>query len=293
MNKHVARVVAAAAATLAMTGCVRFTTDTTFGADQTISQDIIIAFEPAAADELGIDLDDLTAESLLEQAEDSFPGVDPSKVVVEDYVDGDLRGVHIVTTGLTLDEFSAATDAGGVTAGLSTPLNVELIDDEWVITIPADESRDLSNIPGGSSIGLINSSVEFALTFNFPVPVVEATAGDYDGKTVVLDLEDLLTPQEIVIRGKATEQIAWGPILRWVGIAAVGIGIVGGATWLGVWDARRRKRNNLPPIPTTDDAVAEGADVDDAAVEGVAVEDVAVDQAGVDDAAAGGDADTK
>ena len=100
---------------------------------------------------------------------------------------------------------------------------------------------------GASAIGLIADSIDFAITFTFPGPVRSTTAGQAQGKTVVLGLQDLLTPDEIVIRGQASDAIAWGPILQWVGIAAVVLVIVAAAAALVWQDKRRRSRNTLPP----------------------------------------------
>lgn len=248
------RVAAATAAltVLTVTGCVRVTVDSSFSDHDTISQDIVIAMAPDAAAQIGIDPADLTAAAMTEQLGGSLPGVDPSKVVIEDYVDGDIKGVHVVATDLTIDEFNAASGAStetAATAGLTTPMTVERDGDDWVVTIPADEARDLSGVQGGSSIGLISDSINFALTFTFPGPVKSASAGEADGKTVVIGLEELMTPEEIVIRASAKDSIAWGPILRWAGIGALGVAIIGGAAFLIIQDRRRRSADSLPPIP--------------------------------------------
>lgn len=241
-----------ALATLGLSSCVRMTVDTSFSDSDTISQDIVIAMAPAAAEQIGIDPAQLTADAMREELGGSLPGVDASKVVIEDYVDGDIKGVHVVANDLTIDEFNAASGASAqtsATAGLATPMTVARDGSDWVVTIPADPARDLSDVQGASSLGLIADSIEFGLTFTFPGPVKSATAGDVDGKTVVVGLEDLMTPEEIVIRGSAKDEIAWGPILRWVGIGAVGLGIVALATFLILQDRRRRATNTLPAIP--------------------------------------------
>jgi len=160
-----------------------------------------------------------------------------------------------------LDEFNTAAQAGvgEVAPGLGTPMTVERDGDVYVITIPADPNRDLSGVQGASAIGLISDSIDFAITFTFPGPVKSATAGRADGKTVVLGLEDLLTPDEIVIRGQATESIAWGPILKWGGLVAAAIVIIGGAALLIWQDKRRMSHNALPPPVVT----PHGGDGDD------------------------------
>ena len=259
MKSRVASVAATVMAVAALGGCVKFTSTNSFSANDTVTQDTIVALEPAAAEQLGIDLDMLTADALLNSGSESLPGVDPSKVTVEDYVDGDLRGVHITARDLGLEEFNAAS-AGALSASAATDqlpgamgpsLTVERDGDNYVVTIPADESRDLSQVQGGSSIGVLANSVEFSITLEFPGPVKSASAGEVDGKKVVLGLEDLFTPEEIRIVGQATPGIAWGPILKWGGIAALGLVIFGGAALLIWQDKRKRARSPLPPPGTT------------------------------------------
>lgn len=258
MTHRIARVAATAIAVLALAGCVRFTAVNSFSPDNTVTQDLTFALAPDAADQLGIDLDTLTAASFLESGVEAFPGIDPSKVTIEDYTEGDRKGVHIVARDLTFDEFNAAADQGptALTGGLGAAMTVAREGDTYIVTIPADPARDLSQVQGGSSIGLIASSIDFSITMEFPGPVKSATAGKIDGKKVVLELEDLFTPDEIVVKAQATPGIAWAPILRWVGIGAIAVLIVGGAAFLIWQDKRKQRLNNLPPIEASGMAVA-------------------------------------
>ncbi len=248
MIKSVARAAVLLTVAALLTGCVRFQSTNTFTADDTVTQDLIVALTPDAATQVGVDLDTLTVDALTGTDVVGL-GVDPSKVTIDDYTEGDRRGVHIVAGDLTLDEFNTAAQAGvgEVAPGLGTPMTVARDGDVYVITIPADPNRDLSGVQGASAIGLISDSIDFAITFTFPGPVKSATAGVVEGKTVVLGLEDLLTPDEIVIRGQATEGIAWGPILKWGGLAAAAIVIIGGAALLIWQDKRRTSHNTFPP----------------------------------------------
>jgi len=247
-------------------GCARVTSAHSFSDHNTITQDTVVAFTPQAAEAIGIDLSDVTAAAVTESTADILPGVDPSKVTIEDFVDGDLRGIHVVARDLTLDEFNAAASVGvggvegvedfggveGVAPGVGTPMSVVRDGDTYVITIPADESRDIEGMPGASSVGAIASAVTFELRFTFPGPVKSASVGQVNGKTVVIGLEDLLTPNEIVIKGQATHGIAWDPIVRWAGLIALGVVIVGGAAFL-IWQDKRRQRiTGLDPIPHTE-----------------------------------------
>ena len=225
-----------------------------FGPDNTVTQDLTLALAPDAAEQLGIDLDTLTAASFMESGAEAFPGIDPSKVTIEDFTEGDRKGVHIVARDLTFDEFNAAANQGpnALAGGLGAAMTVSREGDTYIVTVPADPARDLSQVQGGSSIGLIASSIDFSITMEFPGPVKSATAGKIDGKKVVLGLEDLFTPDEIVIKAQATPGIAWAPILRWVGIGAIAALIVGGAAFLIWQDKRKQRLNNLPPIYVSD-----------------------------------------
>ncbi|WP_291378916.1 hypothetical protein [Demequina sp.] len=267
MITSVARAAALLAVLAVLTGCVRFESSNNFSTDNTVTQEIVLALTPAAADQMGIDLDTLTAEAFTAPGSSGL-GIDPSKVVIEDYVEGDRRGVRIVATDLTLEEFNAASQsgAGEVGQGLGTPMTVAREGDVYVITIPEDPNRDLSGVQGAGSIGLIADSIDFSITFTFPGPVKSTTAGRAEGKKVVLGIEDLLTPEEIVIRGQATEGIAWAPILKWTGIGAVALLIILGAALLIWQDKRRTSHNTLPPPVVTphgdDDAVTGSGDQD-------------------------------
>lgn len=237
-----------------VTGCARVTSTHSFSDHNTITQDTVVAFTPQAADAIGIDLADLTAASITESTAGVMPGVDSSKVTIEGFVDGDLRGIHVVARDLTLDEFNAAASVSveGAAPGVGTPMSVVREGDTYVVTIPADASRDVSGMRGASSVGAIANAVTFELRFTFPGPVKSASVGQVNGKTVVIGLEDLLNPDEIVIRGQATDGIAWGPILRWAGLIALGMAIVGGAVFL-IWQDKRRQRiTGLAPIPEPD-----------------------------------------
>lgn len=261
MTTRLARTAALVGVAVALTGCVRVTSTNTFSDHDTVTQDTIIALAPDAASQLGIDLDTLTAAAF-EESGQGVTGVDPSKVTITDYTDGDLKGVHIVATDLTLDEFNAAAGASAqeVGAGLGTTLTVERDGDDYVVTIPADPQRDLSDVRGAGSIGLLGDSIDVSVRLTFPGPVRSASAGDVNGKSVTLGLEDLMTPDEIVVRGQATNGIAWTPILRWAGLIGALVVIVGGAAFLVWQDHRKRAITSLPPIPSPDDADPADAD---------------------------------
>ncbi len=244
------RLALTAIAVLALAGCARFTAVDSFSTDNTVTQDLTVALTPDAAKQVGVDLSTLTAAALKSASAKAFPGIDPAKITINDYTEGDRKGVHIVARDLTFAEFNTAATAGStaVANGLGTPMTVAREGDTYIVTFPADPKRDISQVPGGSSIGLISSSIDFSITLDFPGPVKSATAGQVNGKKVVLGLEDLLTPDAIVIKAQATPGIAWEPILRWLGIGGGAVVIVGGAALLIWQDKRKQRLNNLPSI---------------------------------------------
>lgn len=256
---------------VALTGCVKVHSTTSFSSDNLVTQDLILAVNPSLLTQLGVDASELSAEALLarvpEDAED--------RVTIEDYKDGDLQGVTVHAEGLTLEEFNATTsvlsdlaagetpDGGGDDApsggsaeealrGIAGALggiagaSAERNGDEFVVTIPASGggSGDLAGI--GVSADQIAAAIDFAAVFTFPGPVTEATRGEVEGKRVTLDVEDLQAGGEIVITASANNAIAWGPIIQWGLIVLAAVVIVAGATAFILADRARRRENGLP-----------------------------------------------
>lgn len=250
---------------LALTGCVKIQSTTGFSSDNLVTQDLILAVNPAILSQLGVDASDLSAESLVAQV----PEGAKDRVVIEEYKDGDLEGVRIHAQDLTLEEFNATTSVisdatggelpegvGGAASealqGISGVLGgiggatAEREGDEFVVTIPAAPSGN-NSLPGvGLSPSQIAQAIDFAAVFTFPGPVTSATRGEVDGKTVTLSINDLQAGGEIVIVAGAQDAIAWGPILKWGLIILAALVIVVGATAFVLADRARRKQNNFP-----------------------------------------------
>lgn len=259
----------AAIVLVALTGCVKVHSTTSFSSDNVVTQDLILAVNPSLLTQLGVDASELSAEALLARV----PEGAEDRVTIEDYKDGDLQGVTVHAEGLTLDEFNATTSvlsdlAAGETPageagseggsaeealrGISSALggiagaSAEREGDEFVVTIPASagEGADLAGI--GVSADQIAAAIDFAAVFTFPGPVTEATRGEVEGKRVTLDVKDLQAGGEIVIRAGAKDAIAWGPIIQWGLIVFAAVVIVAGATAFILADRARRRENGLP-----------------------------------------------
>lgn len=247
---------AAAIAALALTGCVRTTVDTTIGADGTFSQHSVVAFSDDVAaqigDQAGMDVgalfDDLDGSPELAALEEQYPG----QVLVEPYDDGELAGVELTLTDLPLDEFNAAAEQ--TASGIGGAATLTETDGQFIVEMMSPDDLDLDSLGvSESQLGLLESSVEVAITYTFPGLVEEATAGEIEGNTVTLGLTDLASGQDIRIVAGANDQFDWGPVLRWGGIVLAFILVVGGAAALIIQDRRKHRQSALPPPATTED----------------------------------------
>lgn len=258
---------------VALTGCVKIQSNTGFSSDNLITQDLILAVNPAILSQFGVDAGDISADALLAQVP---PGA-KDRVEIEEYKDGDLEGVLIHAENLTLEEFNATTSvisdaAGGeIPEGVGGEMGLEALQgisgvlggiagataqregDEFVVTIPAGPGESNAAPSFGVNPAQLAQAIDFAAVFTFPGPVTEASRGEVEGKSVTLDIEDLQAGGEIVIRAGAEDAIAWGPILQWGLIILAGLVIVVGATAFVLADRARRKQNNLPePVASAD-----------------------------------------
>ncbi|WP_156159157.1 LppM family (lipo)protein [Demequina gelatinilytica] len=258
--------------TVALTGCVRVTTATTFSDHDTLSQHAVIAMTDQArlvmGEQLGQlgdaplpdgaelpegaeDLDVLGAlDSLLDPdtvREGLAPLADeyPGSVTVEPYADDDgLEGVEIDLADLP---FAALEDAAGV-APVGGASGVTREGDTYVVELSSGAASSLSAAGASADdLTLLGGAVDIEASFTFPGLVQEATAGEIVGNTVTLDLADLMSADTIRIVGGANPQHDWGPALRWLLVAVGALVIVGGATLLVLQDRRRRHRSHLPP----------------------------------------------
>ncbi|MFW2512740.1 LppM family (lipo)protein [Demequina sp. SO4-13] len=256
MNRALRWSGAVAVAALALTGCVRTTVDTTITADGTFSQSAVIAFSDEVAaqigDQAGMDVgalfEDLEGSPELAELQEQYPG----QIVLERYDDGELEGVELTITDLPVEEFNAAAEQ--TASGIGGAATLELTDGRFVLEMASPEGVDLGEFGvTESQLGLLESSVDVSVTYTFPGLIEEASVGEVDGRTVTLGLTDLVSGQDIRIVAAADDQIDWGPLLRWGGIALAFLLVVGGATALIVQDRRKHRESSLPPPVTTED----------------------------------------
>ena len=250
VNRRAARLLVAPAVLVAvLSGCVRIVADTSINADDTFSQDVIIALTDAAAEqlgaqggpELGASLDADAVRAQLAELAEQYPG----QVTVTEYVDEDLEGVRIELTNVPLSELNqSSTD---VTAGLGASASVERVGDQFVVTLVNAGAFDAADLPAGTpDLGFIESAVDVAVIYRFPGLVTEASAGVVEGNTVTLGLTDLAEPGEVRIVAGAEPAISWEPILRWGLIALAFAVIVGGGAALVIQDRRKQAASRLP-----------------------------------------------
>ncbi len=258
--------VAAAFAAVALTGCVRLTADTTVSDADTFSQTIIVATTPAARSQLGdaaeVDLDLANLKTLITSSEayTELLNTYPDQVAVEDFEDGDLTGVKVVTTDLPLAEFERSLAQLSASAPLTGAASLVRTGDTYVVTVPAGgaaESLEEAGVTAGQ-LALLSGQVDIGFTFTFPGLVTSATAGEVEGHTVTLGLPDLASGEDITIVAGAGNETDWKPWLMWGGIGLATLVIVGGAIALIVQDVRRHRANALPPPDAEAGENAEG-----------------------------------
>lgn len=260
MTRSLTRLGAAAVAVLVLAGCVRVDMDTQIHADDTFSQHAIIAFAPDLMGQLGdlvgdvpegTPLDDLDPADLYDQltsdpsiaaAQEQYPG----QIEIAPYDDGELEGFELTLTDLPLSVYEDGV--ADVASGLGASGTIEHTDGSFILTVPADPSRDASAAGAtAGNLALIEGAVDVSIAFTFPGLVTEANAGEIEGRTVTLGLADLLAGDEIRIVAGDSDEIYWRPILLWGGIALATIVVIGGATLLVLQDVRARRRSALPP----------------------------------------------
>lgn len=242
---------------LTLSACVKLHSESAFSDHNTVTQTVVVAVDPDVLSQVGADPSDLSVEAFQRR----IPAEQSSRVTVEDYVDGELKGVRIEARDLTFEELASASDVlagqaqgddngfgpGDLLGGAVAP-SVERQGDQYVVTIPALQG-EASSIPGvnASSLGRF---INFEAKFTFPGPVVSSTHGKVNGKTVTLSFEDIQSGQDITIRAVASEAIAWGPLITWAIIALAVLVIIGGGIALAIIELRKRRPNLPEPEPT-------------------------------------------
>lgn len=270
------RLAAAAVAALALAGCVRIDSDTSIGADDTFSQHIIVAYTDAVATQIGqqagIDVGDLigglTDSDELRDAQSKYP----DQISIEDYAEGDLTGIEVTITDMPLSEFNDA--ASQLTAGLGATATIEHVGNEFVVTMssagltsgmsgggPGGLDLDSLGISGGTLMALGNA-IDFEVSYTFPGLVVEASAGEIDGNTVILGVNDILSGDDIRLVGGDSVQIDWWPFVKLALVVLAFASVIGGAALLVRQDKRRQRSNSLPPPVAADLPHAPPTDAD-------------------------------
>lgn len=251
----------AAVAALALAGCVRTSVDTTFNSDDTFSQHSIIAFDDAVAAQVsaqeGLDIANLPElladDPALQELQEQFPG----QIEVEEYDDGELKGVETTLTNVPLELFNDAAAQTGT--GLTGGATVTRVDDTFVVEMVFPQEVNLADVGvSASQLELLSASVDINVSYTFPGPVESATAGTVNGHTVTLGLADVMSGDDIRIVGSAGDSINWQPILTWGGVILAFVLVIGGATALVIQDRRSSLRNTLPPPQTEDNPSGPG-----------------------------------
>ncbi|WP_062465325.1 LppM family (lipo)protein [Demequina soli] len=265
LTTRAARGAAVLAALLALSGCVRLTTETTFGTDDTVTQHTVVAMTAQArttlqerlgsvADRLPDGVDGLLDPATVRRELAPLARAHPGAVDVTPYTDDQGRaGVEITVSDVPLD---ALDDAAGGASALTGASSVTRERDAYVVVVRTGAASALAaaGVDAGQ-LSLAGGAVEVRAAFTFPGLVRSASAGEIAGHTVTLGLADLAGSDEIRIVGGATVERDWAPLLRWGLVALGALVIVGGAILLVVQDRRRRHRSPLPPPRAAGDGV--------------------------------------
>lgn len=246
MTSAVRAAAVAVLATVALSGCVRVLSDTTIYQDDTYSQLIILAVDPAVieANAPGAMLPEIDPDQLADALAE-LPDSVREHITVTDYRDGDLEGIEVRLDRVPLASFDeAAQVVGGMVGGTAT---IQRVADTYVVTVAAPSGDDLGQENALGDLGLLASAIDVQIHYTFPGLVRSTTAGTIYGNTVTLGVGELMSGRDIVIVGGATSEIHWDPIVRWIIVALVAIAIVVIAALLVLQDRRSRRSSHLPP----------------------------------------------
>ena len=219
---------------VALSGCVRMYADYVVYEDDTVDAEIIMAFEESFYEESGVDPSDISGDLLndpeLQAALDEYAayGIDADMATYnQDGYVGFTMSLNraafdalIATNESTSESVSPGTEGGEFSRE----------GDFFYYDQPAAELDDADT--AGLSPAALGSILDSRMTFTFPGDVVSSTHGEFDGRTVVVELTDLLDGRDFRIKasaipGSSSESgwPSWATLLVILGIVAVAIAI--------------------------------------------------------------------
>ncbi|WP_291378914.1 hypothetical protein [Demequina sp.] len=207
---------------LALSGCLRFSTELTLAPDNTISGQFVVAVKQGTGDDYAMSDRDLARDLWAE-----YPKADAlADATYSDYDKDGYVGVTVSFSDAPLTTFEpAATDWG-----------VQRLGDEFVVSGPSNAVTKAAQneLPEGSAVSELGDA-QFTVSVTFPGAVSEHN-GSLVNRTVTWHLQD--APPELSARGSASAEPDRATPLAWFAVAVI---VVGGLAYGLAGRIARRK----------------------------------------------------
>jgi len=204
--------VLATLATLALTGCLRFSADLTLSDDDTVSGSFVVAVKEGTGDHYG-----MTDRAMSEEIWSDYPAAKVlSDAKIGNYSGDDYKGIVVKFADEPLATFAPTADAWGI----------QRVGDEFVVSGPSNATTSAAAAdstgdgPLSGDIGQLDDS-EFTVTVAFPGDVA-STNGTVKGKTVTWNLSD--GPTTLDARGSAIPTRDSAITMAYVMFAVIALG---------------------------------------------------------------------
>ncbi|WP_062070705.1 LppM family (lipo)protein [Demequina sediminicola] len=216
---------------LVLSGCLKMEVNFTIQEDDTVSGDVVMAFEEGAGEALGMSDEDLTTE-MFTGTEDEFPEGEVSEYNEDGYI-----GQRITFENQPLSEFTG--DDGSISITRDDDAN------EFIVEGPAPGA-------GEQALGELPAEASMTMTVTFPGDVSDTNGviSPDDHTTVTWDLAT--TTDDVYARGGATEGSDFP--LWIVLVAGVALGLLIGII---LWLTLRNKRDDNDTAEDTHDLAAD------------------------------------
>jgi len=220
----------AACAVLALSGCLRYSTDVTLASDDTVSGSVVVAVKKGTGDSYGMS-DREFAEALWEDSPRAGALADAHRSGYD--ADG-YRGVRVSFSAVPLSVFAPTADLWGITRD----------GEDFVVSGPSQSADALADAAGGeggvvppggdsdATEALADSQILLSVTFP---GAVDSANGEVSGKTVTWDLQH--GPAQVMARAGAIAPSDPAVAVAYLVCAVLVLGALGYA-----WAGRRKPR---------------------------------------------------
>ena len=204
--------VLATLATLALTGCLRFSADLTLSHDDTVSGRFVVAVKKGTGDHYG-----MTDRAMSEEIWSDYPAAKAlSDAKIGNYSGDGYQGIVVRFSDAPLATFAPTVDAWGI----------QRVGDDFVVSGPSNATTAaVSADPTGDGglsgdMGQLDDS-EFTVAVTFP-GAVASTNGTLKGKTVTWNFSD--GPTTLDARGSAIPTRDSSITMAYVMFAVIALG---------------------------------------------------------------------